>query len=353
MREKNNNKIFILLTLLVLGWLLYQIGHILTPFLVGALLAYLFNPLVTSLKNRFNIPRVLSVTLVFCMIVLVLLLLIFLLIPVIDRQIQTLLTVIPNFLTWVQDKIIPWLQDNFGIAEEGINVEDLKQGLAVNIKTAGSAASTVAHVVLFSSIKIIEWIVGLILIPVVMFYLLCDWNKFITGIHNLLPRNIEPTVVKLAKQCDDVLGAFFRGQLMVMLVLGIIYSVCLTLMGLQVGIIVGIISGLLSIVPYLGFSVGVIIASIAAFVQNGTLSSVIIVILIYMGAHVVEHFILAPKLVGNRIGLHPVAVIFAILAGGALFGFVGILLALPVAAVIRVLMTYAHHRYRQSDLYQS
>jgi predicted PurR-regulated permease PerM len=206
--------------------------------------------------------------------------------------------------------------------------------------------------VLHSGFALIEWVAHLVLIPVVTFYLLRDWDKVVKGVRELLPRSSEPTIVKLATECDDVLSAFFRGQLLVMLSLATIYSIGLSLVGLQVGLMIGLIAGLLSLVPYLGFIVGIVTASIVAYVQFGTLSSLFLVWLVFMVGQVIESTFLTPNLVGNRIGLHPVAVIFSVLAGGTLFGFFGVLLALPVAAVIMVLLRFFYQRYCNSRLYQ-
>jgi predicted PurR-regulated permease PerM len=350
MQNKENKLIIAIIIIVALG-LLYLLSPILTPFLTGALLAYLADPLVQNLM-RLRFSRLISSIIVFLCVFLILFLLILLLIPLIENQIAILVDVIPNSIAWVQDTIVPWLKETFGVSEAVINVVSLKKILTENLSKAGGAADWILKTVFASGIKIIEIVINLILIPVVMFYLLCDWNKFIMGIRNLIPRNAEPTVVKLSKECDEVLGAFFRGQFLVMLALGVVYSAGLTLIGLQVGVIIGLISGVLSIVPYLGFIVGIIIASIAAFVQFNTVSAVLLVCLVYAIGHLLEHMVLAPKLVGDRIGLHPVAVIFSILAGGYLFGFIGILLALPVASVVMVWVRYLHKRYQHSDMYQ-
>lgn len=170
-------------------------------------------------------------------------------------------------------------------------------------------------------------------------------------IREMLPRAMEPTVVRLAGECDEVLGAFLRGQLMVMLALGAVYSTGLWLIGLDVALIIGMAAGLLSFVPYLGFAIGLLAASIAAIVQYQDIMHFLMVLAVFGVGQMLEGMVLTPWLVGDRIGLHPVAVIFAVMAGGQLFGFFGILLALPVAAVVMVLLRHAHGRYLQSRLY--
>lgn len=193
---------------------------------------------------------------------------------------------------------------------------------------------------------------NLILIPVVTFYLLCDWERLMRGVKGILPRSAAPTIIRLSKECDLVLGAFFRGQLLVMLFIAVFYSIGLSLIGLNIGIILGIILGIISIVPYLGVVIGVASASIAAYVQFRYFQPVFFVWILFLVGQLVDSFFVTPHLVGDRIGLHPVIVIFAILAGGSLFGFLGVLLALPIAAVIMVWLRFLMERYHESSLYQ-
>lgn len=344
-----NKLSFIILGLILLG-LLYLLAPILTPFLVGALLAYLVDPLVRKLMN-FHLPRLIAMIIVFFAVVLIIVLLLLLLVPLIEAQIVTLGQVIPNVVTWVQDTVLPWLDKYLGI-HASINIETVKTTLAGNWAKASDAASWALKTVFHSGVTFFTWIFNLVLIPVVTFYLLRDWDKLILGIRQLLPRNVEPTAVKLTKECNDVLSAFFRGQLLVMLSLGIIYSTGLMLAGVNIGLMIGLIAGLLSIVPYLGFIVGIIAGSIAAFIQFGTFAHVIPVWCVFIIGQATEGMILTPKLVGHRIGLHPVAVIFAVLSGATLFGFFGVLLALPVASVIMVMLRFVDRRYRNSALYR-
>jgi predicted PurR-regulated permease PerM len=347
---KPGNKIFTLLLSIVICGVLYLIAPILTPFLVGILLAYLANPLV-NLLMKCRLPRLLAVIIVFLVMFGILTVGILLLIPLVQDQIDILTDTLPNIITWLQNSLIPWIMDHLGLSGI-VNAATLKSVITSNLSKASGMADGVLKALLHSGFQLVEFMVTLILIPVVTFYLLCDWDYVLKGIRNLVPRHVEPTFVKLVKECDSVLSAFFRGQLLVMLALGIIYSVGLVLTGLQLGVTIGIISGILSIVPYLGFISGIVAASIAASVQFGTFSAVLFVWLVFAVGHLIEHTFLTPKLVGDRIGLHPVAVIFAILAGGCLFGFMGVLLALPVASVIMVWVRFLHKRYRRSKLYQ-
>jgi predicted PurR-regulated permease PerM len=197
------------------------------------------------------------------------------------------------------------------------------------------------------------WFANLLIIPVVIFYLLRDWDKVTQGLHELLPRRNERAITQLLTECDDVLGAFLRGQLLVMLALVFLYSLGLTLMGLKMGLLIGLLAGILCVVPYLGFIVGIGAALIAAIFQFHDWLHCFYVILVFVIAQSIEASVLTPVLVGDRIGLHPVAVIFAILVGGHLCGFFGILLALPVAAVAMVFVRHLRQRYLHSQLYRA
>jgi len=196
-------------------------------------------------------------------------------------------------------------------------------------------------------------VVNILLLPILAFYFLRDWDKLVERVASVIPRNHIGTITALARESNEVLGAFIRGQFLVMLALGVIYAGGLSLVGLKLGLLIGMIAGLISFIPYLGATTGILMAIIAALVQaqGFDLKLLILVGVVFTVGQLLESYVLTPRIVGDKIGLHPVAVIFAVMAGGQLFGFLGMLLALPVAAVSNVLLRYAHQRYRQSDLY--
>jgi len=203
-----------------------------------------------------------------------------------------------------------------------------------------------------SSLVLIEWLANLVLIPVVTFYLLRDWDIMVERVRELLPRQYEPTINRLIRDCDSVLGSFIKGQVVVMLTLGLFYALALSLVaGLALGPLIGIVAGLVSFVPYLGVITGLAASLIAVFAQYGDWLHILLVLGVFAVGQALEGYFLVPRLVGDKIGLHPVAVMFAVLAGGQLFGFFGVLLALPVAAVVTVLLRFAHDRYVGSQLY--
>lgn len=220
-----------------------------------------------------------------------------------------------------------------------------------NWRDVGGFAGKFASAITKSGVALAAWLANLVLVPVVTFYLLRDWDVMVARIRELLPRQQEPTIVKLAKNSDEVLGQFLRGQLAVMVALGTIYTVGLWIVGLDLALLVGMIAGLVSFVPYLGFIVGIVLAGIAAMMQFGDAVYLFYVAIVFGVGQILEGMVLTPLLVGDKIGLHPVAVIFAVMAGGQLFGFVGILLALPVAAVVVVILRHMREVYTASELY--
>ena len=202
-----------------------------------------------------------------------------------------------------------------------------------------------------SGLALFAIIANIALVPVLTFYFLRDWDMLVGRVRALLPRPMLPTATRLAVESNEVLGGFIRGQVSVMVALGAIYAIGLWLVGLDLGLLIGFIAGLVAFVPYLGAFVGVSSAVIATLVQHGDPAHLALVLAVFAVGQALESFVLTPWLVGDRIGLHPVAVIFAIMAGGQLFGFLGVLLALPVAALAMVLLRYGHERYTSSDLY--
>lgn len=349
------NARFWMIALLVGGVLVYLLAPVLTPFVVAALLAYLGDPLVDRLERqrigRWRIGRTSAVVFVFLLMALVLALSILLLVPMLEKQVGRLINELPRYLAWFQDEALPWVTTRLGLESPTLESDQLVQMLREHWQSAGGIAASVLAGVSKSGMAIVGWLLNLVLVPVVAFYLMRDWDVLMETIRGMLPRSAEPTVSKLARESDDVLGAFLRGQLLVMLALATMYSIGLTLLGVDLALLIGLIAGLISFVPYLGTIVGMGAAIIASLVQYGELWHFIGVLAVFSVGQTIEGFVLQPWLIGDRIGLHPVAVIFAVMAGGQLFGFLGILMALPVAAVLVVVLRHFYARYRESDVY--
>ncbi len=345
----DGQRLFLLFGLLALGGLLYLLAPVLTPFAVSALLAYMGDPLVDRLERR--LPRWSAVTLVFLVIFAALALIVLVLLPLVEAQMTKLVARLPEYWARIQASVFPWLENTLGLKAEMEDLGALPQILAQHWREAGGVAKGVVAAVSKSGLALLGWLANLVLIPVITFYLLRDWDLMLARIRELLPRRAEPTVVRLARDSDQVLGAFLRGQLLVMTALALVYSLGLALVGLDFALLVGLVAGLVSFVPYLGFLVGITLAGVAALLQFQDPIMLLPVAAVFAVGQALEGMVLTPLLVGDRIGLHPVAVIFAVLAGGQLFGFFGVLLALPVAAVVMVILRYAHERYLNSRLY--
>jgi predicted PurR-regulated permease PerM len=346
---------FILVLVIVMGWLIYALAPVITPFVISAGLAFLGDPLVDRLERvrfiRWKISRTVAVVLVFLLISALLLLVLFFLLPLFRGQVERLVENAPAMFEWLAGTAVPWLQQNLGLAVFELDAESLAEALKAYWKEASTALLGVLGTVSRGGQAVLNWLMNLVLVPVVTFYVLRDWDALVEGVRTLIPRNAEPVVSQLCREIEEVLGAFIRGQLMVMIALGLIYTFGLWLLGLDLALIIGMGAGLLSIVPYLGTLVGVVAALIAAVFQFQDLLHPVLVLVVFAAGQTMEGMVLTPKLVGDRVGLHPVAVIFAVLAGGQLFGFLGILLALPVASALNVLVGYMHQRYRESGLY--
>ena len=335
----------------IAGFVIWLLKPVLAPFVLAALFAYLGDPIADRLEKR--MPRQVAVSLVFLVMIIVVVAILLVLVPFIEKQISNFLAQLPTWIAWFQTKAAPWLEAHFGVSTDVLDTQRLIGVLQDNWREAGGFATTVIAKVSKSGLTIVGWALNIVMIPVVAFYLLRDWDIMVDRIHALVPRSIEPVVTRLARESDEVLGAFLRGQLSVMVALGILYGVGLWLVGISVGPLIGMIAGLISFVPYLGAITGVIMAIVAALVQYQDFTHVALVLVVFAVGQTLEGYVLVPRLVGEKIGLHPVAVIFAVLAGGELFGFLGVLLALPVASVVMVLLRYAYTRYKASELYRS
>jgi predicted PurR-regulated permease PerM len=337
-------------------WLLYLLAPVVTPFAASAALAYLGDPLVDRLERlrilRWPISRTVAVTAVFLLMLVILLALLLIIIPLLVEQLRHLFERVPAWMGWLVDTALPWLQARLGLESITLDADSLKEAARGYWKEAGKALLGVLGTVSAGGQAVLSWLMNLLLIPVVTFYLLRDWDRLVEGVRTLLPRAAEPTASRLTREIDAVLGAFIRGQLMVMLALGMLYAVGLWLVGLDLAFIIGMAAGMLSIVPYLGTLVGVVAAVTAALFQFQDVLHPVLALAVFAVGQSLEGMVLTPKLVGDRVGLHPVAVIFAVLAGGQLFGFLGVLLALPVASALNVLVRYAHQRYRDSALFR-
>jgi predicted PurR-regulated permease PerM len=346
----DSNRWYFMAVFLLLGFFIYLLSPILTPFAISALIAYLFDPFADKLES-WKISRTLSVVIVFFLILLIFFIILLFLIPTLEYQISKLIANLPAYFTWMSEHISPWLKEKFGLETDIFNLTEVTGLLKAHWNDAGGIAKSVVESLSKSSLVVVNWMMNIVLIPVITFYLLRDWDILTARVGEMIPRPIYPTISKLVTESNSVLSAFLRGQFSVMLALGVIYSIGLMIIGLDLSLLIGMGAGIVSFIPYLGAITGMVIGVITAIMQFGDLTIVIYVLIVFGVGQLLEGFILTPWLVGDKIGLHPVAVIFSVLAGGQLFGFVGVLLGLPIAAVVMVLLRFAHQNYMQSKMY--
>jgi predicted PurR-regulated permease PerM len=296
--------------------------------------------------------RSLAVALVFLLLTVLVAVSLLVIIPALIRQGKGLVELMPQMIDWFNRTALPWVLGQLGIQDIGMDRPELVRLAKEYWSQAAGAAVNVAQTLGRGGAWALTFFTNLVLIPVVAFYLMRDWDRLIAGIQNLLPRSSVEMVTGVAQEIDEVLSAFLRGQFVVMMALGVIYSFGLWAVGLQAAFLIGMLAGLLSIVPYLGSVIGLALALAMALFQFGDVLHPVLVLGVFAIGQSLEGMVLTPNLVGDKIGLHPVAVIFAVLAGGQLFGFLGILLALPVAAALNVVVMHIQDIYQHSAWYR-
>ncbi|TAH11077.1 MAG: AI-2E family transporter [Curvibacter sp.] len=334
---------------------LWLLAPVLAPFVVAAVLAYALTPLVNWLDDvgRGRIPRMVAVVVVEVLFVVAVLSVLLLVVPIFAKELPLMREQFPALLDSINNTVKPWLaQWGFRVSLDvasikgfvmkylNANIEDALGSVLASVKLGGSVAFAI--------------IGNAILIPVALFYLLMDWDRFVNHLRNLVPPRLREGVDSFLSEADEVLGQYLRGQLLVMLILAVGYSAGLALFGLDLALPIGIFTGLAMAVPYLGFGVGLLMATFAGlleFSSGGLMYPLVMVAVVYGLGQVIESLYLTPRLVGERIGLHPLAVIFALLAFGQLFGFVGVLIALPASAVLLVAVRRIRAGYLSSRLY--
>ena len=341
---------------LAFALLIYVLGPIMSPFVASAILAYALSGGVDFLDQRrlgrFTIARTVSVIVVMTVFMAILLALVLIVIPVLQKEFTLLQEQVPALLTKLDALLAPRLHE-LGIAVQ-LDMAGIKKLASDHLATSGEAFwASVLTSARIGTGAILGWIVTLTLVPVVMFYMLLDWHKLMASIRGAIPRRYVAKVSGMAREVDSLLGQYLHGQLLVMLVLAIFYSFALMVLGLEVALPIGIISGLLVFIPYIGFGLGLVLALVAALLQFPGWYGVGGVLAIYTVGQVLEGFFLTPRLVGERIGLNALTVIFALLAFGQLFGFVGVLLALPASAVLMVAFRHLRVSYLQSNFYNA
>ncbi len=336
--------------LLGLGVGLHLFSSILLPFVLAAAIAYFLDPLARQLA-RFGVPRGLAAALLIVALLTMTLIFVLLLYPLILSQMWLLISRMPTYMAALNDAIrngLQGLQQRFG--EEFVDSR-LRALAASQVSTVFSLIGSALAQLASSGIALFNVLTLMVITPVVAFYLLRDWGGMVLRVDGWLPLRYATVVRTQAREIDRILSAWLRGQALCCLILAIYYSIALSAAGLDLGLIVGLTAGAISFIPYVGTITGALIAVGMAMVQFSDWSSVLLIAAVFMFGNLVEGYIIYPYLLGDRVELHAVWVIFALFAGGALFGFVGVLLAVPVAAAIGVIARYWLRRYLMSPLY--
>lgn len=335
---------------LALLWLLALLSPILTPFLLAAILAYVCNPLVDRLQGL-GLPRLAAVLAVMLLLAGILVGLVLIVVPLLVDEASLLAERLPDALALANEKVTPWLRETFGIRLR-FDPASLRKLATQNVDSLQGLAQHIFESLKIGGVAIVGLLVNLMLAPVVMFYLLLDWRALLERIDNAIPRTWHAKAVTMAREVDVVLSQFLRGQILVMATLAAYYSLALWIADIPSALAIGLLTGLLIFIPYLGFATGFLLALLVAVLQFAGFGPIVAVLAIYGIGQLLESFLLTPYLVGERIGLHPLAVIFALMAFGQLFGFFGVLLALPASAALLVGLRELRTLYLASHLYR-
>lgn len=334
--------------------LLYLLGPVLTPFLIAATLAYISDPIVDKLSvfqfKRFKLNRTLATTIVLIGFILLVIALFLILIPLLQKQSILISQKLPMLIDLFHTRFEPWLQTKFGVSLN-LDIGHLQNIIRENWQSTGGMLGNLLKTAGSKGMVLLGIVTNILLIPIVLFYLLRDWDDLIDSIRELIPQKWQTKTTTIAKDIDNVLAEFLRGQLSVMLALSAFYSIGLTFAGLDMALSIGLIAGVLSFVPFVGFALAFVLALILALLQFTSVDGIIPILIVFGLGQILEGYVLTPFLLGDRIGLHPAVIIFALMAGGQLFGFAGVLIALPVSAAIAVGLKHLKASYLKSDTY--
>jgi predicted PurR-regulated permease PerM len=331
------------------AFLFWLLAPILAPFLFGAILAYILDPIVERLTRRY-IPRTLAVLVVMLLVFALFVALLLVVLPLLYKETRLLVEKLPAFLDWTNQHAAPWLKQKFDL-EMQFDVQTVKQMARDAFAGNDDLMKRLLSSVGVGGLAVLSFIVNLVLVPVVLFFLLRDWNTLLPNVERLIPPRVRPKALAMAREVDAVLAEYLRGEVLVIFIMSTYYVVALSLARLEFALPIGIITGLAVIVPFVGISIGVFLATAAALLQFDNLTGVLWVWLAIGLGQALEGMLVTPLILGNRIGLHPVAVIFALLAFGQVFGFFGVLLALPASAVVLVGLRHLRAAYVASPLY--
>ncbi|AUZ04433.1 MULTISPECIES: AI-2E family transporter [Vitreoscilla] len=335
---------------LILGFLVHQLSTILTPFIAAAILAYILNPVVNQLTRR-KLSRNFSAILVTLFAIFIVVSLILFIIPMMLKQFEAAWQKLPDMVRYIETALLPWVNQTFHV-QWGLDSKFVIKYVTENGEQIRTGVTKIMPFLANQGGHLVVMLVNLFLLPILLYYFLVDWPRWSAGLVKMIPRRYLERFSRIGHEIDETLSEYLRGQLLVMILVGLIYGGGLALIGLDSGFAIGMIAGMLVIIPYLGAFIGLLLATMAALLQFGNLSGLLSVWAVFLVGQSLESYVITPRFVGERIGLSPLLVIFALMAFGQLMGFVGMLLALPLAAICLVLFRELMQNYYKSHYYR-
>jgi putative permease len=337
---------------LILISLLALLGNVLVPFATSCIIAYILQPLITTISSRYKISRTFISSIVFIIFISIFLVLLIVLLPSIYQQIALLISKIPAYKDYIQSEIVPVIATKINLIDPAIS-DKIKNSMQSFIGTIFSIITLLTNNIWLYAVAMINKVAMLLLVPIILFYFLRDWPKMINSLESLLPLQDKSKVRKILSSINKLLSAYIRGQLNICLLLACFYSIALSVIGIDLSLLIGILSGILIIIPFIGTLISFALAIIIGYFSFGMQIGLVYIVLLYISGNIIESYILTPNIIGDKIGLHPLWIMFSVFASGALFGFIGIFFAIPIAGIIKVLFLAGVERYKSSKIYKA
>ncbi|NRB11152.1 MAG: AI-2E family transporter [Rickettsiaceae bacterium] len=330
--------------------LFYLVSNTLAPFIISFIIAYLLQPAIESNCTRFKLPRGLVVFGVFLLFISIFVTALVLLIPVIYQQVAMLLKKIPDYKNYFEVEILKIINKLDALDPE--IADKITDSINSFTNTVFSVITTFANHLWEYTMATINFFAIIALVPVILYYFLRDWQKMVQNVESILPIKGKSKVRKIFVAINELLSAYIRGQLNICLLVALYYTIGLSIIGLDFALLLGIIAGILIIIPFIGALISFLLIFISGYFTFGTSIELLYLVIFFAIGHIIEGYLLTPKIIGDRIGLHPVWIIFAVFAAGSLFGFIGVLFAVPIAGIIKVLFSYFMEYYKSSEIYK-
>ena len=345
-----NKIIFWSIFVLIFTGFLVLVSNILGPFFISFIIAYILQPLINIPCSKYNISRTIVASVIFIIFISAFIFLLVTLFPLISQQISSLISKIPTYKYYIQTEVTPILIAKISAIDPAI-ADRIKSSLQTLISSIFSIITMLTNNIWFYTIATINKIALILLIPIILFYFLRDWSKMMSDLELLLPLQEKSKVREILFSINKLLSAYIRGQMNICLLLSCFYGIGLSMIGLELSILLGILSGILIIIPFIGTLISFILAIIIGYISFGLKIKLSYIILLYIIGNIIESYILTPKIIGDKIGLHPLWIMFSVFASGALFGFIGIFFAIPIAGIIKVLFLAGVQLYKASKIY--